>query len=170
VPTPSGDDQLLLWIGSLKAAELVAVSAAGQTKYPFPVAQLVLRAARGRFVLATAHLRAGDECLALDLGRSAVSRYYYAMYHTARAITFGHHQGDDYQSHANLPDHLPGDLADTATRRNELLDARLLRNQADYDPFPDTEALWVPDAQGLSVVAPAFVQECELYAQQKGMI
>jgi uncharacterized protein (UPF0332 family) len=170
VPNRSPDDDLLLWVGALKIADLTAVQAAGQNKYPFPVADMVKRSASGRFSLAASHLRSADDCLVMDLGRAAISRYYYAMYNAARAITFCFHQGDDHQSHSDLPDHLPANLPNIAARRNELLDARLARNQADYDPFPDADHLWLPDAQQFSTIAPAFVQECEQYAQQQGMI
>ena len=81
--------------------------------------------------------------------RSCISRNYYAMYHGARAVVFGTHFGDDFEAHSALPRNLPSSLPSRVLRETELTDARLLRNQADYDSYPQSENDWEVDARQL---------------------
>lgn len=68
--------------------------------------------------------------------RSAISRYYYAMYHGMRAAVYFVHEGDDHQGHESLPRHTPDDFPQGGVWENRLKDARSRRNEADYDPYP----------------------------------
>lgn len=102
--------------------------------------------------------------------RSSISRSYYAMYHAARAVTFAFHQGDDFERHIILPRNLPSDLDGRAQREIQLTEARLLRNQADYDPYPSADLDWEQDARKSLVLASDFLNVCEDYALAKGFV
>lgn len=159
----------MLYITNCKAAQLSALST-GPHRYPFPVAQMVQQAASDRLTLAGEHLRAGDHSLLGSRFRSSISRHYYAMYHAARAVVFAVTAGDDHERHSVLPRKLPASMTNRARRENELTSARLLRNEADYDPYPASESEWERDARTLSVIAAHFVQECEEFALLNGLI
>ncbi|WP_133890666.1 hypothetical protein [Streptomyces sp. BK208] len=92
------------------------------------------------------------------------------MYQAARAITFADTKGDDHERHNVLPRNLPGAIENSALRETELVDARLLRNQADYDIYPIKESDWEDDARALSVTAAQFLQICESFALTNGYI
>lgn len=169
MPLPTTQDQLLLHIGTCSAAELTAISQSN-TRYPMPMPNLIRQVTSDRLGLASWHLRAADGQLAAGSFRSSISRNYYAMYHSARAITFAETQGDDHEKHSVLPRHLPATLANRPTREQELTDARLLRNQADYDPYPAAEPDWEADARRLAVGAASFLQACEDHALANGLI
>ncbi|SFR71243.1 Uncharacterized protein, contains HEPN domain, UPF0332 family [Agromyces sp. CF514] len=123
-----------------------------------------------RLVLAGVHLSAADNLLAGLQFRSSISRSYYAMYHAARAIAYASHGGDDYEKHSVLPRNLPGGLDQLALRESQLTDARLLRNQADYDPYPALAPDWEPDARSLYVTASEFVNACEDFSLDNGLV
>lgn len=170
VATSTADDKLMLWFGQLSVADMASVANSGTKFNPLPIDDLLKRAISERFSLASIHMHVGDSCLAADQFRTAICRFYYAMYHAARAISFGHHRGDDYQQHSVLPDHLPPTIPNKATLRNDLMDARLMRNGADYDPYPAGEGPWAADAQRLAGTAAGFVQECEAFALAEGLV
>lgn len=159
----------MLFVSNCSAAQLDALST-GPRRYPFPVAQMVRQAASDRLALAGEHLRAGDYSLVGRRFRSSISRHYYAMYHAARAVVYAVTPGDDHEKHSVLPRNLPAAMADQTRRENELTSARLLRNEADYDPYPSAESDWEQDARTLSVTAAEFVQECEDFALANGLI
>ncbi|MFF3712380.1 HEPN domain-containing protein [Streptomyces phaeochromogenes] len=123
-----------------------------------------------RLLLAGEHLRSGDHLLFSTQYRSAISRHYYAMYHAARAVVFAESGGDDYERHNILPRNLPPTLPNSTTCESELTDARLLRNQADYDAYPLNETEWENDARALAVTAANFLQACESFASTNGYI
>lgn len=123
-----------------------------------------------RLELASGHLRTADSLAQSMSYRSAISRYYYSMYHAARAITYGHHNGDDYQRHNVLPVNLPPLLPNVARWTNELDNARLVRNMADYDLYPRAANDWRSDSVNLAVVASEFLPECEDFAVNAGLI
>ena len=162
-------EQLLLTISTSKTGALSAYPTSG-AKHPLPLAALIRQATSDRLQLAGYHLHAGDNLLFASHYRSAISRYYYAMYQAARAIVFAAHQGDDHEQHSVLPRKLPNNWPTASQREIELTDARLLRNQADYDCYPIVEAAWEIDARGLAVTAANFVQDCETYAITNGHI
>lgn len=169
IPTVKPTDQVMLHISTCTKAALAALPTAGG-RYPFPLAQLIKQVASDRLQLAGEHLRAGDQLIFALQFRSAISRHYYGMYHAARSIVFAEIQGDDYQKHADLPSHLPPGLPNVSVREQQLVDARLLRNEADYDPYPSMLSDWEADARKLAVTAADFVQACEDFALTNGYI
>lgn len=168
MPVVTSTDLVLLHIATSKSADISALPKGG--RYPFPIAQLLRQVVMDRLLLAGEHLRAGDHLLFSSQYRSAISRHYYAMYHGARAIVFAENRGDDYERHNVLPRNLPANLPNAATRETELIDARLLRNQADYDAYPLNESDWEADARALAVTAANFLQDCESFASENGYI
>jgi uncharacterized protein (UPF0332 family) len=169
MPAATAADLMLLHIATSKKAQIAALPV-GQGRYPLPLSELIQQIASDRLMLAGEHLRAGDSLIFGKQFRSAISRHYYAMYHAARSIVFAYNQGDDHQHHSDLPRNLPNNLQTAAQREVELTDARLLRNKADYDPYPSGQADWEADARQLSVVAAEFLQACEEYALANGFI
>ncbi|WP_330467515.1 hypothetical protein [Micromonospora zamorensis] len=123
-----------------------------------------------RLKLAGEHLRAGDSLGLSNHFRSAISRHYYAMYHAARAIVFAEEKGDDHERHSVLPRHLPSTLSDARLWEVRLTDARLLRNQADYDPYPAGPKEWATDSRILAVTAAQFLAACENFALTNGHV
>jgi uncharacterized protein (UPF0332 family) len=123
-----------------------------------------------RVRLARAFLVAGSKLLRSRPGqyRNAISRYYYSMYHAARAVVYFSHGGDDHEAHSVLPTKLPDDFVDGDLWQNSLKDARSRRNQADYDPYPTAEASWKPIATTLANDAPELVALAEQYLRAKG--
>lgn len=132
--------------------------------------ELFQRAAADRFLLAVQFLKSADAFLASTPRqcRSAVSRYYYAMYHAMRAAAFVFHGGDDFEEHRTLPGKAPDDLPNQALWSNALKDARERRNAADYDPYPKADAAWSHDAQALALEVRKFVAEVRAYLRSKG--
>jgi uncharacterized protein (UPF0332 family) len=169
MPTVTPTDQILLHISTCKRA-VIAAYPTGGGKYPFPLARLIQQTVSDRLMLAGEHLRAGDQLILATQYRSAISRHYYAMYHAARAVVFAENRGDDYEHHSVLPRNLPLSMKDRSFRENELIEARLLRNQADYDVYPMGPAGWDSDARSLAVIAGEFVQACEDFALANGHI
>lgn len=161
-------DQVILHISTCDNATLASYSSTG--RYPMPIADLVRQATSDRLQLAGAHLRDGDALLRAGQFRSSISRHYYAMYHAARAITYAATAGDDHQQHSRLTRNLPAPLAARQQMETDLSDARLLRNSADYDPYPPNESDWEAEARGLSVTAARFVQSCDDFALKQGFV
>ncbi|TXS34099.1 HEPN domain-containing protein [Streptomyces sp. gb1(2016)] len=123
-----------------------------------------------RIELSAHFLKAADKSLRTRPAqyRTAVSRYYYSMYHAARAVVYFAHGGDDHEKHSVLPTKLPADFPSSSYWQNELKDARLNRNSADYDPYPGAQAHWKGLANALSSTAPNFLQLATSYLKQKG--
>jgi uncharacterized protein (UPF0332 family) len=169
MPVVSQADQIHLYVSNCKAAQL-ATLAAGPGQYPFPLTGMIRQATSDRMTLSGEHLRVGDALILAQQYRSSISRHYYAMYHAARAIVFAVMRGDDYQRHNDLPRNLPPTMTDVATREVELTAARLLRNEADYDPYPANSGDWEPDARQLAATSANFVQACEDFALLNGHV
>lgn len=169
MPTLTMQDKILLHIGTCRSTALQAIDQ-GNARYPMPLPDLIRQAASDRLSLASWHLHCGDGLLLTGTFRASIGRHYYAMYHGARAIVYATHQGDDFEKHAVLPRNLPTSLPDRGVRELELTDARLLRNQADYDPYPVSEHDWEAEARQLATTAAAFVQGCEDFALTNGLL
>jgi uncharacterized protein (UPF0332 family) len=167
MPTLAPADSVFLYIGTLRQIDLSAIPTG---RYPFPLAQMLSQVTSDRLSLAGQQIQAGDQLIANQEYRSAISRHYYSMYHAARAIVFAHHRGDDFQKHIDLPRNLPPSWVDVALREAQLTNARLLRNQADYDPYPAPLAAWEAEARALRVTASDFVSACEDFALLNGHI
>lgn len=165
----SATEQMLLSISTSTIAQVSAIPPLGNKFNPTPVVALKSQVISDRLALAGEHLRAGDQLLASGSYRAAISRHYYAMYHAARAVVYGDVGGDDHQKHADLPPRVPSKTAGISLSQH-LTDARLLRNQADYDPYPQADSAWEADARDLGVTAASFVQDCEDTALHEGFI
>ena len=123
-----------------------------------------------RLALATELLATGDKLLRSrpPQYRSAISRYYYCMYHSARAVVYFSHGGDDFEKHSDLPGRVPTDFKDSTLWRNALKDARSYRNDADYDPYPASPQTWRAIALHLSANASGLLSEAKAYLKRKG--
>lgn len=168
-PVLTPQDLFLLNISTGDAAYLTGLQSlqTGNSRYPMPFHGLIIQATVDRLALAGEHLRAGDALLQLDEFRSSIGRFYYAMYHSARSVTFASIPGDDHERHSALPRNLAGPISHLAS---SLTDARLLRNQADYDPYPVVNDEWETDARSMSVAASTFVADCVQAATTNGWI
>jgi uncharacterized protein (UPF0332 family) len=104
-----------------------------------------------------------------DLSRAAIARFYYAMYHAMRAAAYQHFKGDDHEAHSTLSSKgVPPDYPLQSVASNELKDARILRNEADYDQYPLNGSYFRVQAKSLQPIATAFVQSARLYVTSKG--
>jgi uncharacterized protein (UPF0332 family) len=104
-----------------------------------------------------------------DLSRAAIARYYYSMYHAMRAVSFHQQGGDDHEAHSDLfQKGVPADFPNAVTARNDLKDARLLRNEADYDPYPQSSVYFRSTVKRLAPVAAGFVADSRAYLVSKG--
>lgn len=83
------------------------------------VPQLINKAVADRWHFAYEHRHNANKLLKSKppLYRSAISRYYYAMYHAMRACVFVFKEGDDYQEHIKLQSHIPNDFPLAPTGR-----------------------------------------------------
>lgn len=134
------------------------------------IQDLKLYVASDRWLLAYDHRRDANALLTLaqPLYRSAISRYYYAMYHSMRASAFVFHNGDDYEEHSKLPLNIPNDFPGAAGWETSLKNARSSRNAADYDPYPRGEAHWRSLTQAIRADADALLIETRDYLRAKG--
>jgi len=101
--------------------------------------------------------------------RTAISRAYYAMYHTCRGLVFFDTQGDDHQEHSELPKHLPADFPARATWENTIKNARLERNRADYEPYPRRDASFAVRAKDVCRDFRDFRSATRAYLRGKGL-
>lgn len=104
-----------------------------------------------------------------DLYRAAIARYYYSMYHAMRAASYQHFEGDDHESHSDLSSKgVPPDFPGHALAQNTLKDARLRRNEADYEQYPRNHTHFKSQARSLQVAAKTFVTTARQYVSSKG--
>jgi len=131
---------------------------------------LVREAADERFRMARQHYRDAEtlHTASPPAYRSAISRYYYAFYHAARATAFIARSGDDYEAHSSLWKGIPDELPNVADWRIKLKDARLLRNQADYDPYPKDPTFWDTEAATLRDTTRDFMLLATSYLKANG--
>ncbi len=134
------------------------------------IQQILIRVAVGRWRLADSFRKQANKLVsgAHPLYRSAISRYYYSMYHAVRACVYLETKGDDYQQHSELPKHIPPTLDPAVNWRAKLKNARLTRNSADYDAFPQTERAWKTKAVDLSADATALMAVTKQFLINKG--
>jgi uncharacterized protein (UPF0332 family) len=97
-----------------------------------------------------------------------VSRAYYAIYHSARAVSFLTHPGDDYEHHDKVASGLPSDLPNVEVWRNKIKDARLKRNEADYEPFLSSDPTFRKASLATNKLAVDFLVVCSIYLKGKG--
>lgn len=136
------------------------------------ISQLIFQAAAERWRLAYDHRRNANKFVNSKppMYRSAISRYYYSMYHAMRACVFVFNGGDDYQEHSKLQSKIPRDFPSGLNWENILKDARELRNRADYDPFPKSDAAWKKYALSLKVDTDLLLANTRTYLQNKGCV
>lgn len=132
--------------------------------------ELRLQACADRLQLAESFLGAADRLMRSrpPMLRVAVGRYYYAMYHAMRAVVYFQTPGDDHEQHSILPGRAPGDFPNVDYWKNELKNARLRRNQADYDPYPAADQGFRDLATALRRQAHALLTEARSYLHLKG--
>lgn len=168
------DEERLLRIGASTAKDLNAFKegvylegASGRT-----IDDLIAQACADRLRLAQGFLDDADRAMRArpPMRRTAVGRYYYAMYQAARAVVFFRTPGDDHEQHSDLPKWLPADFPDTDRWKNGLKDARLRRNEADYDPYPGADINFQEAASHLKTDAHALVAEARSYLITKGCV
>lgn len=136
------------------------------------IIQLTIKSATDRWRFAYEHRHNANKLLKSKppLYRSAISRYYYSMYHAMRACAFVFHQGDDHEEHKKLPMHIPDDFPPGPNWQNMLRNARELRNRADYEPYPKSNMMWRHDAFYLKTDADLFLSTSRAYLKNKGCI
>jgi uncharacterized protein (UPF0332 family) len=100
--------------------------------------------------------------------RLATARSYYAFYHAARAVTYYSFGGDDHEDHSALHKNLPPDMADRDDWANALSASRLLRNEADYEPYPAGDAPFKTKASKSLQDAKDFLAHVVSYLRGKG--
>jgi uncharacterized protein (UPF0332 family) len=132
--------------------------------------ELIRKAAADRWKLANQHRR---DAAKLYSGsprkfRSAISRYYYSMYHAMRSCVFISYEGDDHQEHSELPLNIPKDFDPGVDWQNKLKNARLSRNRADYEAYPKTEKAWESTAIIIKKDADVLLQTALNYLRGKG--
>lgn len=135
-----------------------------------PLPDLMQQATADRLALAESLKESGDKLLRLrpPHPRSAISRYYYAMYHAMRAVVYFVYEGDDHEQHSALPGKTPKDFVDAGIWQNALKDARGRRNEADYDPYPLAVADFSTTAKDLQAKTAQFLVEARAYLKSKG--
>lgn len=131
---------------------------------------LVKDTVRARLRLAEEMQRQGHLIVGLHppIYRLIVNRFYYALYHAVRSLVFFMHGGDDHQEHKVVPSYIPSDFPNAQYWQNELKDARTLRNEVDYNPFPDTDASWQAAASTMATRADKLIPLVKNYLFQKG--
>lgn len=167
------DEKRLSRITKLAAhdAELLREGVSHESALARTLADLSMQVVADRMTLAMAFLDMGDVCKRSrhDLARSAISRYYYAMYHAMRAVSYSFFGGDDHEKHTELGDKgVPKDFPNRAAAKNDLRDARLTRNEADYEPYPSAPTYFKAAESRLSSMAHAFVNDARAYVRAKG--
>jgi uncharacterized protein (UPF0332 family) len=135
-----------------------------------PIEDLLRDASSARFKLAKSFLRSSNRLISHKpaLHRDVVSRAYYAIYHSARAVSFLTHPGDDYEHHDKVASGLPSDLSNVEVWRNKIKDARLKRNEADYEPFLSSDPTFRKASLATNKLAVEFVGVCAIYLKGKG--
>lgn len=134
------------------------------------IVSLEFEACTNRFRLAQGFATTGDRLMRSKSPdyRSAISRYYYSMYHAMRAVVFLVSKGDDHEQHSELPRHTPSDFTDRDVWENRLKDARVRRNDADYEPYPVNAGDLRSVALTLQLHAWEFLPAVESYLVRKG--
>lgn len=136
------------------------------------ISQIIYLVAADRWRFAYEHKRHANKLLQLKptVYRSAISRYYYAMYHAMRACAYVFYEGDDHEEHSKLPLHIPTDFPPAPGRdwQSLIKDARLIRNRADYDPYPKSDRSWKVAAMSIKADADLLLLSSRNYLLSKG--
>lgn len=131
---------------------------------------IMKRVAARRWRLADGFRKQANQLFALSpsLSRSSISRYYYAMYHALRACVYLENEGDDYEDHSKLPTQIPPGLDPSKIWQTKMKDARIARNNADYEAYPLSSAFWRAQATNIKADATALLAVTKTFLTAKG--
>lgn len=131
---------------------------------------ILLRVASARWRLADSFRKQANRLMEVSpsLYRSAISRYYYAMYHALRACVFLENGGDDHEDHSKLPTQIPATLNPGVDWQTKMKDARITRNDADYDAYPQRDGAWKVQAHDIKADATALLTLTKTFLKNKG--
>ena len=169
---PRATDQDLIFVskGSKERLDILAAGVRLAQTTGYSIETLRRKAVTDRLKLARSILQSAEDTLAQPTPsyRTAVSRAYYAMYHTTRALSYFVHGGDDNEDHSKLPASIPRDFPSRSHWENELKRARLERNRADYDPYPKSDRKFESAAQDLVEHARNLMPAARRYLRNNG--
>lgn len=169
---PGATEQDLLQIskGSKDRLDTLAWGESLAARTGYSINDLRNKAVTDRLRLASSILKSAEQLLMSPNPsyRTTVSRAYYAMYHTVRALSYFANGGDDHQEHSKLPGNIPRDFSSLIHWENKLKQARLDRNRADYDPYPKKDEKFEPIAQDLVHSARQLLPVTRQYLKTKG--
>ena len=170
MPRATYSDLLFVSKGSKERLETLAAGVSLAERTGYSIRTLRGKAVTDRLKLAHSILKSAENSLAgpTPSFRTAVSRAYYAMYHTTRALSYFVHGGDDHQDHSKLPGSIPHDFPSRSRWQNELKRARLGRNRADYDPYPKNDRQFESAAQDFLQHARDLMPTARRYLRCKG--
>lgn len=131
---------------------------------------ILQRVASARWRLADSFRKQANRLMAVSpsLYRSAISRYYYAMYHALRACVFLENGGDDHEDHSKLPTQIPATLNPGVDWQTKMKNARTTRNDADYDAYPQSDGAWEIKANDIKADATTLLMLTKTYLINKG--
>jgi uncharacterized protein (UPF0332 family) len=139
-----------------------------ETKTACTIEQLVAHAVADRLALAKAHLSSATVLAGAADYRGALGRAYYSMYNTFRAVVFFEVEGDDFEGHSVLPDHIPQTFPSRPRWNADLKEARLERNKADYDAYPRGTRIYKKKAEKFVQLAGDLLPVARRYLRGKG--
>ena len=96
----------------------------------------------------------------------AISRNYYAMYHSARTVIF-HYERADIEGHEGIAKRLPSTLPNREYWNIRLNEWRERRNQVDYSPYPKDNLHAI--AQQALVETEDFLSLCAQFLRTRGV-
>ena len=96
--------------------------------------------------------------------RNVISRSYYAMYHSARAVIF-HTVLYDEDVHERLPERIHEILR--GKYGQILRECRDIRNEADYSPYPEIDL--AAASREMIASAEGFLRRCKEYLIERGV-
>lgn len=101
--------------------------------------------------------------------RESISKSYYALYHSLRAVVFVEEGGDDYNAHSELPKRIPTGFPSRDIWKSKITEARIARNQADYDCLGISESDLRSMAEDTLRDAELFIPLAETYLRRLGV-
>lgn len=169
---PRAKDLDLLYISKSERVRLDTLKAGASLveRTGYTINQLKEKVIRDRLTLARTLLKEAQQASHAKppAFRTTVSRAYYAMYHSVRAVCFFYHEGDDNEPHTKLPGAIPNDFPDRERWENDLKRARLERNRADYDPYPRKTSSFEVSANETLEHANLLLATARAYLRTKG--
>lgn len=162
----------IIYISKLKASQIDCANRTEHIRdtHGHKLQQMVLAAASRRHELATLFLSEATRLMNATppMYRLAISRLYYSMYHNIRSCVFIAHSGDDHEEHSKLPTKEIDGFDDTIDWKTMLKEARLSRNNADYDIHPIDDTQFKASAEQLASHASQINDKCLAFLTTKG--